>query len=83
MMPIAIGFVLGLALGLAYVKLLRTNIRLYLAGRAARAIALHVARFAGVVVVLGVAAYLGAAALVAATLGFTAVRFAATRAEVR
>ncbi len=83
MMRIAIGFALGLVLGLAYVKLLRANVRLYLSGDAVRAIALHVARFVAVVVVLGVAVQLGAAALVAATLGFTAVRVAATRAEVR
>jgi F1F0 ATPase subunit 2 len=80
---ITIGLALGLVLGVAYVTALRANVRLYLTGPTARAITLHVARFAGIVVVLGVAALLGAAALLAATLGFTVVRFAATRAEVR
>jgi len=81
--PIATGLALGLVLGLGYVALLRANVRLYLAGRGACAIGLHFARLGGVVLGLGAAVQFGGAALIAATLAFSAVGFAASRMEVR
>jgi hypothetical protein len=80
---LAIGLAAGLGLGLAYIALLRANIRLYLAARAPRAASLHLVRFALVVVGLASVAQLGAAPLIGATLAFTVVAFAATRREVR
>lgn len=79
----AIAVVLGAALGLAYVATLRWNVRLYVAGNAGFAIMLHVARFLGVALALGIAVRSGASALLAATLGFTVARFVAVRREVR
>jgi hypothetical protein len=83
MVAIAIGSGLGLLLGLGNVALLRANVRLYLSGRGSRAIALHVGRLAGVVVGLGIAVRVGAAALIAATLALSMAGFVAARREVR
>lgn len=82
-LPALIALALGAALGRAYLALLRVNVRLYVARRAAAAIALHVARLGGAAVGLGLAARAGAPALLAAAAGFTAARRWALRAEAR
>jgi F1F0 ATPase subunit 2 len=77
---LAIAFGFGVALGLAYFAALRWNVTLYLSpGSTRKAIALHLARLAGIGVGLYLAARGGAGPLLAATLGVLVARVALTR----
>jgi len=76
----AVFFGLGLALGLAYFRGLRANVRLYLSGaRAWRAAGLHALRLAGAGLAFWAASSWGATAVLAMLLGFMGARFFSLR----
>ena len=76
--------VMGFAFGLAYFEALRRTISLFAAGRGWLApVALTLGRIAAAVIVLVIAAMLGAASLLATFLGFLLARTVATRAARR
>lgn len=82
-LALALAFVLGIALGVAYFTALRWNVQLYLiAGRRGAGIALHVARLAAVVAALWLASRAGAGPLLAMAGGLLIARPIVTRREV-
>jgi hypothetical protein len=75
---------LGLAAGLAYLAVLRVNVRLYVSGGAAwRPILLHTVRIAGAVLVFWALATQGAGALLGGFAGFLAARLIARQWKVK
>lgn len=76
----ALGALAGAALGTAFFRALAVTARLYVAGGARRALALHAVRLGGAVAAFTlVAAAAGAAALVGMLAGFQAARSVALR----
>ncbi|MDG5494276.1 ATP synthase subunit I [Niveispirillum sp. BGYR6] len=71
----ALGLLTGAGFGWLFFRLLAVNSRLYTAGRVGPATALHVGRLAGAVLLFVALARLGGAApLLAAFVGFLAIR---------
>lgn len=71
---------IGFALGLAYFAALRRTVTLFAAGRGWLApVALTLGRLAAAIIVLGLAAKLGATALLAMFVGFLVARAVAVR----
>jgi hypothetical protein len=77
---LAVAFLVGAALGLAHLALLRLNVRLYLRGTGVLVpYALHLARALSLAAAFVLIAPLGATALLLALAGFTAARLALAR----